>query len=795
MPLDTSIEAMVAAPFVAAIIAPFLWRFLGAGTAWALALVPATIFAFLATLIAPVAAGQVLRTSLVWAPAYSVDLSFTIDGLSLASALAISGIGALVVLYSGPYLHGDPRQGRFFALLLGFMGAMQGLVLADSLVALYAFWELTAVASFLLIGFDHVRQAARRAALQALVITSAGGLCLLLGAVLLHTLSGNWNLSGSMGLRQELLASPLALPITLLAIAAAFTKSAQFPLHFWLLNAMEAPTPVSAYLHSATMVQAGVYLLARLSPLLGGTPVWVTMLTLFGGVTLLWGALGALRQIDLKQILAQSTIGSLGLLVLLLGIGGPTAAVAVITYFVAHALYKAGLFLVVGLIESETGVRDITALGGLRDKMALSFISAVFAGFSMLGLPPALGYLAKEAMYGTIGALQWTSLLLPIVLVLGNAAMGAMALAVALKPFMEPPVGTPKEPREGALAMLIGPLVLGIAGIAAAVLVGWTFAAIIAPAASAIVAEAVGGHLGFELSLADPAIWLSLATWLLSAVLFWRLAVLRTLLRRVEAAVSLTFDRIFDLGMAGLLALADLFARRWQSGSLRFYMLIVLLAAGAALVVPLLSLGGVPHFPASPAPARIEWAVAALAVAGIIGVAAAPSLLVGILALGVQGTAVALIYLLFGAPDLGFTQFMVETLSVVMFALVMTRLRLGRHAHRQRAVALRDAAVALVCGGGVTAVLFAVLDRPLNPRLSTFFQQNSAILAHGHNVVNVILVDFRGLDTLGEISVVMTAGIAIVALIASGRTARATPQRRPRRPRRAAAGPKPEVAP
>jgi len=777
-------------------LAPLLCRVLGSYAAWLLALVPAAIFAFLITLIPSVAAGEVVRAQYDWAPAFGINLSFAIDGLSLAFALTISGIGALIVLYSGAYLDGHPQLGRFLGFMLGFMGAMQGLVLADSLIALYAFWELTAVASFLLIGFDHTRMTARRAALQALVVTSAGGLCLLLGALLLRQVTGQWDLSAMAGQGPTIVANYLLFPISFLIFAAAFTKSAQVPFHFWLPNAMEAPTPVSAYLHSATMVQAGIYLLARLSPLLGGTPVWTTTLVIFGGATMVWGSLGALKQTDLKQMLAQSTIASLGVLVLLLGLGGETATIAAIVYFLAHALYKAGFFLIAGLIDHETGIRDITALGGLRDKMAASFIAAILAGFSMLGLPPALGYLAKEEMYAAPGPLQWLEI---AVLLAGNGALGAIAIALVARPFMGALIPTPKPPHEGPVAMLAGPLILGILGIAAAVLVGWTATQIIAPAATALAGHPVDNHLGFRLDLADPAIWLSLATWALSALIYWRLDTVRTTLRRLDSAVGWTADTVFDFATAGLLRLAHSFTSTWQNGRLRFYLFVIFLCLAAALILPLVILNGTSWPLISPNLQPPEWGVFTLAIVGLAGVVLAPNLLIGILALGVQGLAIALLYLLFGAPDLSFTQFMVETLSVVMFALVMIRLRLDTHERRAMPVALRDGALATLCGGAVTAVLLAILAGPFDNRLGAFFAANAVPLAHGRNIVNVILVDFRGLDTLGEISVVLTAGIAVFVLLAAAKralpaaAAASAKPRRPRRPR--AAKPTPEAAP
>jgi multicomponent Na+:H+ antiporter subunit A len=401
--LNAGIALVAIAPFIAALLAPLVQRFAAPFTGWLLALVPAAIFVFLLQLLGPVAGGATVATVIDWVPAYGLKLSFLVDGLSLTFALTISGVGALILLYAPAYLKGHHHLGRFMGFILAFMGAMLGLVLADSMLALFAFWELTSVTSFLLIGFDHSRQAARRAAIQALVITNIGGMALLVGAILVRQLTGSWEISALGSLAGE----PLYGLVLTCFLLAAFTKSAQVPFHFWLPNAMEAPTPVSAFLHSATMVQAGVYLLARLSPSLGGTAAWSTILLVFGGATLLWGALGALRQTDLKQMLAQTTIASLGLLVMLIGLGSETASAAVIVYFVAHAFYKAGLFMVVGAIDHETGTRDITVLGGLAERMPMTFIGAALAALSMFGLPFTLGFFAKEEMYAGLVDGPW----------------------------------------------------------------------------------------------------------------------------------------------------------------------------------------------------------------------------------------------------------------------------------------------------------------------------------------------------------------------------------------------------
>ncbi|KKB11639.1 monovalent cation/H+ antiporter subunit A [Devosia geojensis] len=790
---ETSIILVAIAPFLAAILAPATARFTGAHAGWVLAIVPAAIFVFLLRFLEPVAGGEIVTASLEWAPAYGIALSFLIDGLSLTFALTISGIGALIIIYSGSYLAGHPHQGRFLGFMLAFMGAMLGLVLSDSMVALFTFWELTSVTSFLLIGFDHARQAARRAAIQALVVTNLGGLALLLGALVVQQITGRWELSGVRETGDLLRESPFYGLALVLFLLAAFTKSAQFPLHFWLPNAMEAPTPVSAFLHSATMVQAGVYLLARMTPVLGDTPAWMTILTLFGGVTLLWGAVAAIKQIDLKQMLAQTTIASLGLLVLLIGLGSEAAIAAMIVYFVAHAFYKAGLFLTVGVIDHETGTRDITALGGLMRKMPASFIAAALAAVSMIGLPLTVGYLAKEEMYLALAEADAASLLVLAVLIAGNALLAGVGIAVAARPFTGPTVETPKPAHEGPLALVAGPLVLAVLGIAAALAVGWFGHAILEPAGTAILGLPVESHLTLALNPASVLFWLSVLTWALGVLVFYQLDALRAFLRRLETGFGWTFDKGFDAAMFGLIRLSGAATRFLHHGRLELYLVVFFALFAIALIVPLVSLGGLETL--APAVslgqwaatgwswsdlAIYEWAVVALAIIGLVVLVAAQNRLVAIVSLGVQGIAVALLFLLFGAPDLAFTQFMVEILSVVILTLVMTRLKLDERDRRPFEDAMRDGTVAVLCGAGVTLLLSTILTGTLDTRLSDFFLATSVPIAHGHNIVNVILVDYRGFDTLGEISVVMAAGIAILALIRGQRGGRAARQVEPK---------------
>jgi multicomponent Na+:H+ antiporter subunit A len=756
---------LLLAPFALAPFAPLISGGTGRAAGWILAIVPAGMFVALASTIEGIAAGNPIRLAIDWVPSLGLSLSFLIDGLALVFALMITGIGAFILIYAARYLEGHAHRGRFLAIMLAFMGAMLGLVLADSFVALFVFWELTSVASFLLIGFDHERQAARRAAFQALVITGMGGLALMAAGVLFHAITGSWNISalaGSAALRQAGAYYPVLLGLVVLA---AFTKSAQWPFHSWLPNAMEAPTPVSAYLHSATMVQAGVYLLARLSPVLSGGAEWQVLLCTFGGITLLWGALNALRQSDMKQMLAQTTLASLGLSVFMLGIGNEAAAMAVAAYFVAHALYKAGLFLVTGIIDHSTGTRDITQLGGLRDHMTITFICAGVAGLSMFGVPPLLGYIAKEEVYLALSAGDAWGVISIAVLVLGNAMLGAVALVLAIRPYMGALKPTPHTPHEAPFAMWAGPALFAVAGI------GVVFAHsaygdnLLAPMASSIAGTTVESHLTYAVDFAALPVWLSILTWVIGGLIYWRFDEIRALLVGLHARLAWTWDKGFDQLIFGLLKLAGSWTRTFHHGRLELYFVVAFAAVALVILVPLASFGGWPSLPSFVPLTLYEWAALALTATGAIVVVFARTRLGAIIALGLQGLGVALIFLFFGAPDLAFTQLMVEILSVVILALVMTRLNLTVADPRPLEDWARDGFLALVTGGAVALILLRVLEQPFNARLSDFFTETSVAIAHGHNIVNVILVDYRGIDTLGEITVVMTAGIAVLALL------------------------------
>ncbi len=752
-------------PFIAAVLAPSATRYFHHNAAWLLALAPGFAFVYFAGYLPEIAAGEVVTGGYAWVPSLNLSFSWFIDGLSLTFALLITGIGTLIVLYAGGYMKGHAQQGRFFSFILMFMGAMLGLVLSDSFLMLFVYWELTSITSFLLIGFDHQREAARRSALQALVITGGGGLFLLAGLIFLWNITGVTQLSLLVHMGDALRASPFYLATLLLVLGGCFTKSAQFPFHAWLPNAMEAPTPVSAYLHSATMVKAGVYLLMRLNPALGQTAAWEILLPFFGGITLIVGTLLSLRQTDLKLMLAYTTMASLGLLVMLTGFDSEHSVSAAVLYLVAHSLFKGALFMVAGIIDHEAGTRDATKLGGLAKAMPITFAAALLAALSMGGLPLFFGFLAKEEIYYALAAGDLRSILFTLVAIIGNGLMFAIAFAVGLKPFMGQPVKTPKHAHEGPPLLWLGPVVLAALGLLGGILSGIAHRFISTPMATAVkgvpteVTISTIPHLGLALLLSVVTVAFGVAVYLL-------IDRARAWMARVLDAIGPGPDRAFDVLLAGLVRVSVMITRITQPGRMEVYVTATFIILAATLLVPPVLYGELPAMPSLPAGVMLhEWAFFGLALIGVLAVLTAKNRLTAIAALGIQGFAVAVIFLLFGAPDLSFTQFMVETLSVVILALVMTRLRLAPSDHRPMGQRLLDGAIAIACGAGFALMLIKSTQGVFNNSLTEFFNAYSKVIAHGANVVNVIIVDFRGTDTLGEIAVVMITGLAILALI------------------------------
>jgi multicomponent Na+:H+ antiporter subunit A len=744
--------------FAAAILAPTVCRIAGRASGWILALLPLGLTAYLAGSAPSVWSGEPISTATRWVPSLGLDLTFRLDGLSLLFALLIAGIGVLVVIYSGEYLAGHPHLGRYYFALLMFMGSMLGLVLADNALLLFVFWELTSITSYLLIGFDHEREAARRGALQALLVTATGGLALLAGLVLVGQIAGTYEISGLLASGDVLRAHRLYPAALGLILLGAFTKSAQFPFHFWLPNAMEAPTPASAYLHAATMVKAGVYLLARLTPALGGTDLWWWIVTVTGGITMLTGAWLALRKTDLKQVLAYSTVSVLGILVFLLGMGGDAAWKATAAYLVAHGLYKGSLFLVAGVVDHETGTRDIDRLGGLRKAMPITALAALAAAISMAGLPPAFGFIGKELALEASLQHAWAPIVLTAAIVIAGALLFAAAGMVSLRPFFGAPGDPPQRPHEAPFALWLGPFVLAAGGLGLGLAPGLLNAAV-ESAAGAVAASPVPSpdlalFHGFNL----PLLLSGLTAAGGMGFYFGH--------RRLSAPTSRARwgpERWYDASFSGTMSLAVRQTRILQNGYLHYYLLTMVVATVALTAyaftrVPILAgewrIGGVQfHEALLVGVILVSIAIAVRSRSGLTSVAA----------LGVIGIGMALIFVLFGAPDLAITQVVVDMLTVILLVLVLYRLpevsRLTKPPGR-----LRDLLVAFSAGGLISALVLVTASIEHPASAARYFIENSVPAAGGRNVVNVILVDFRVLDTLGEITVLAVAAVGVYSL-------------------------------
>ncbi len=753
----------VLSPFALAIVAPWLQRRLDRAAGWLLAALPAVLFiGFLNFALRHPAESHVF--SWPWIPSLQIQLSFLLDGLSLLFALMITGIGALVLIYSGGYLAGHPHLGRFYVYLLMFMGSMLGVVLSNNVLSLFVFWELTSFSSYLLIGFYHDRQASRAAALQALLVTGAGGLALLAGVILLAFAGGSWELSELLARGDLVRGHPLLHATLVLILLGAFTKSAQFPFHFWLPAAMEAPAPVSTYLHSATMVKAGVYLLARLHPILGAAPRWQLYVGGCGALTMLVGAGLALLQVDIKRQLAYTTVSVLGALTFLLGLGGETAVTGAILYILVHSLYKGALFLVGGNVDHAVDSRDVTRLRGLRRAMPITFVAALLAGLSMAGLPPFVGFISKELIYEALHAHD-LSLLLAVVAVAANGFMFVVALLIGVRIFVGPPAATPREPHEAPPSMWIGPLVLASLGLIFGLVPGLIEGRLVAPAVAAVgqLPATPAPHLALWHGF-TPMLLLSAVTIAAGLLVFLGWDFLRARLNRLAPLGRLGPARWYEWVLQGVLGFAHLQTRILQSGSLPVYIatlivVIILLVGGTLLeqvqIVRLANWNDIRFH---------ELCIILTMMMAILTLVTTNSRLTAIAALGVVGYCVSLIFVLFGAPDLAITQFCIETLSVVLFVLVLYKLPRFQVFSRWP-TRLAEAAIAVAFGLVVIGLMTLGMESDLGSPISEFYAANSYLQAHGRNIVNVILVDFRGVDTMGEITVLAIGALGVLALL------------------------------
>lgn len=724
---------------------------------------PLALFVFFGLQLFSLGARGMLMFHYDWVPSMGVNFSFYLDGLSLMFLLLITGIGTLVYAYTAKYMQGDPKINRFYAYLTLFMGAMIGLVSSDNLITLFVFWELTSISSFLLIGYKNSDAVARKSALIALAVTGIGGLFLLAFAVFAGVHFGSYSIQDILMESSSLGYWPTIMLMLLLFIAA-FTKSAQFPFHFWLPGAMKAPTPVSTYLHSATMVKAGIYLLLRFNPMFDDLELWHTVLLVFGGFTMLYAAFQTLFHVDMKSILAYSTISALGIIVFLIGIGGKYALGAAVVFILAHALYKATLFMLTGIVDHQTHTRNILMLGGLGKIMPAVMTIGVLAALSNAGVPLFMGFLAKDMVYeSTLHHPNWAVVLTGLA-ILTNVFLIYAGFAVGLRPFIG------KKPDElenvqkpafslwwpAALTAILG-LVLGVLPFLAKDLFE---AASLSIGATEVVPLKIW-H-GFNLVLL-----LSLGTLALGIVLF-------KLWKPTEAKVAL-FEGLNRISPKGIFQQSfDLFAKgayKWtrlaQNGFLRNYVLVVVLALIIAMSVHVFRRPGDYLDNIIFTSLSINEVVLSIMLIGsTLFTLFSKSRLAAIAGLGVLGYAVCFVFVFYSAPDLALTQFSIDTLTVILFVLVLYNLppylRLSNPKLR-----MRDMAVASLFGVLVTLVTLEAIAETAQRKsnLAAYFNENAYTLAKGKNIVNVILVDFRGADTLIEIAVLAIAAIGVFGLI------------------------------
>ena len=702
--------------------------------------------------------------SISWVPSLGVNASFRLDGLGFVFALLVLGIGSLIVLYTGSYLAKSPKRPRVIALLFLFMAAMLGVVISDNIYLMFLFWELTSISSYLLIGFYHEQIEARKKALQALVITGSGGLALLAGLVLLHLVSGTaqWSeLNRQLPLNTDDVRLTFAV---ILIILGALTKSAQFPFHFWLPNAMAAPTPISAYLHSATMVKAGVYLLFRFNPVFHQIPLWQDLLTWTGGITMLWAAFLGLWQKDLKRILAYTTLSVLGILVFLIGLNHDAALKAALLFLLGHAFYKAALFMTTGIIDQVTQTRTITELRGLRAVMPITAAAAALAAFSKAGFPPLFGFLGKEYLYKAGLSSEGPTFLLLTLALLTNMLLMAMALKTGIHPFFgkaSAKVSSLPAAKDPAWELWLPPLLLSVLGLFLGLFPFALEQPLLNHAATSLTLEPFKGTLslwhGFNLPLL-----LSFFTLAGGIVLYllhpytWRSA------SKVLNSFPFTWEKAYEWTLAFVIQGATRITDILQTGHLPRYIIVMVASTLFLFIV------GVPdiswQWPSGNGFSLFGFTVIALMIAATIYSSVTQRRIAALLSLGIVGLGMAMIFLLYSAPDLAITQLIVETLVLVLFMFVIYRLPKMRKLS-STPTRVRDGILALAIGVAVFFLVVTSLNLQLADPIGYEMGKWSYTLAKGKNVVNVILVDFRAMDTMGEILVLTVAAIGVVALI------------------------------
>lgn len=780
-------------PFISAVLVPFLYKYLNrqVHTGWFVLLVPLSIFIYLLQYIPDVAAGKTYKYTLPWIPTLDIGMTSYVDGLGLLFGLLISGVGTLVIIYSVFYMSKEREAlHNFYVYLLMFMGAMLGVVFSDHLLVFYGFWELTSVSSFLLISYWYERKSSRQGALKAMLITVLGGFGLLAGFIMLITMTDTYSIREMIANLEIIQGHALFIPAMLCILLGAFTKSAQFPFGIWLPDAMEAPTPVSSYLHSATMVKAGLYLVARMTPIFGGSSVWFWLVAGIGLITLLYGSLTALRQTDLKALLAYSTISQLGLIMCLLGVGslavyfgpGESGGVFTVATFAAlfhlfnHSTFKGSLFMVVGIIDHETGRRDIRYLGGLMQVMPVTFTIALIGGLSMAGLPPFNGFLSKEMFFAAVNdvaeagvfGLGHIGLLFPIIAWVASIFTFVYCMIFIFKTFggRFRPERLTRKVHEAPFGMLVSPIILGLLVILIFFFPNVLGKYILAPALTSVLPMMT--VTPYELKISA---WHGLNMELLMTigVIVVGFLLFKTTKKWIQAVRNypqgLTLNRLYNQGLTGTEKLSASLTDRYMTGSLRHYLIYVFSFFVILLLGSLLWFHGLQFDFSKDAP--ISMFDAGLVIAMIIAaftVLLAGNRIVAIVALGALGYMVSMFFVIFRAPDLALTQMVVETVTTVLFLLCFYHLPKLKKSIERIPFKLTNLVISVAMGLTVTLVALAANGHKLFEPITSFFE-NAYELAGAKNIVNAILVDFRGFDTMLEISVLAIAGLGVYILV------------------------------
>jgi multicomponent Na+:H+ antiporter subunit A len=788
------LHVAILSPFIFAILVPFLYKYARLiHTGWFVLVLPVTLFLYFLRFLEESMNGHAYKSTVSWIPSLGINFTVYVDGLGLLFALLITGIGSLVVLYSIYYLSKTKESlNTFYVYLLMFMGAMLGVVLSDNLMVLYTFWELTSLSSFLLIAYWYEREKSRYGAQKSMLITIFGGLSMLTGFILLYAMTGSFSIRDIISQATAIADHPLFIPAMLLILLGAFTKSAQFPFHIWLPDAMEAPTPVSAYLHSATMVKAGIYLVARLTPIFAGSAEWILLISTVGIVTLFWGSFSAVKQTDLKAILAFSTVSQLGMIMSLLGIGSASlhyaflddnlyivATLAAVFHLINHATFKGSLFMVVGIVDHETGTRDIRKLGGLMSFMPITFLIALIGGFSMAGLPPFNGFLSKEMFFtGMVRAadldifnMETWGILFPIIAWVASIFTFLYSMVLIFKTFTGKVQldKLDKKPHEAPVGMLIPPVILASLVVIFGFFPNILSYSVIEPAMTSILPFLLSENEKFDVHISfwhgfTIELFMTLGVIVLGTIMFLTLQKWAKIYDFLPK--KLTLNNIYDHGLITLERSALSINRFYMTGFIRDYLAIIFAFFIFVLGTTITFKNAFALDLSNVAPIGLYETVLAVAMVGAtITILFSKSRLTAIIALGAVGYTVSLFFVLFRAPDLALTQLIVETVSVALFLLCFYHLPELKRFEKRMSFKMTNLMISLGVGTIVTLIALSANSTRLFESISSYFVEASYKEAGGKNIVNVILVDFRGLDTLFEITVLGIAALGIYAMI------------------------------